>query len=602
MAVFSETIQLKDEVSAAANKAAGAVDGLAKGTEKTQRSLLDASSAMQIGKTVLGGLADGFMNAGAAIIQGDIIGGISGMVDGIASAAKALDLLLPGLGEAVSAIISFAGGAVTLTLKLAQFAIASTEAKQASISLWDAMGGGVTSGEEIDGMLDGLREKLGVTKDDLGKYATKFLQMGVNGKEALETLTTAAVSAEAIVKGGGDAFAKMQLQIDAAAESGGKFSMPLNKLTKRLSDMGLNAGDVAKRLGMTTAGFQKGIAAGTIDAKKFGDALSDAAINKGAGPLERMSNSVGNLGKMFKEYLVDIFEDMGKQIAPLMKQVKSLFETFSQAQPSGQAIRAGLVAGLTKVFEVATMLVPIVKHFFLDLIIYALKAYIALKPIVQTIRDFAASAEGSAVLTEIFNGLIYAAEVMGVVLLVVVAVVGVLAAVLIGMQVAIVAVGGIILGFVADAGAALTGWAGSAVTAAYNFIAGLVSGIAGGASKVVAAVTGLADGAVGAFKKKLLIGSPSRVMMQLGDYTGTGFAMGLEDAGPDVHAAASGVASSAVAGASSSGDAGAAGKSSGAGNTWNINVQIDGAGKDAASITREMVSSVFESMALTAGV
>lgn len=601
MAVFSETIQLKDDVSAAAKKAAGAVDGLAKGTAKTQKSLLDASAAMQIGKTVLGGLADGFKSAGAAILQGDIIGGISGMVDGIASAAKALDLLVPGLGEAVAAIISLAGGAVTLTLKLAQFAIASTEAKQASLSLWDAMGGGVVSGEEIDGMLDGLREKLGVTKEDLGKYATKFLQMGVTGKEALETLTTAAVSAEAIVKGGGDAFAKMQLQIDAAAESGGKFVLPLKKLTSQLANMGLNAGDVAKKLGMTTADFQKGIAAGTIDAKKFGDALSDAAINKGAGPLERMSNSVGNLGKLFKEYLGDIFEDMGAQIAPLMKEIKSFFETFSQSQPSGQAIKAGLVGALSIVFANITKLVPLVKHFFLDMIILSLKAYIALMPLIASVKEFLNSATGMAVLASAWVAFKTIAITVAVVIGLVVVVALALWAAMMVLSFGFWAAVGAIFTFVGEAGTALTGWVSSAATAAYDFVAGLVSGIANGASQVIGAVTGLASSATGAFKSALGIKSPSKVMMALGDHTGTGFAMGLEDTAPDVHGAASSVAGSAVAGASSGGDASGSAKP-GAGNVFNVTVSIDGAGKDAMGITREMVSSVFEAMALGAGV
>lgn len=69
----------------------------------------------------------------------------------------------------------------------------------------------------------------------------------------------------------------------------------------------------------------------------------------------------------------------------------------------------------------------------------------------------------------------------------------------------------------------------SALDIAKNFVSGLINGIRNGISSVCNAVKDLAGKAVTAAKNALGIHSPSRVMMELGGYTGEGFKIGLED-------------------------------------------------------------------------
>lgn len=61
-----------------------------------------------------------------------------------------------------------------------------------------------------------------------------------------------------------------------------------------------------------------------------------------------------------------------------------------------------------------------------------------------------------------------------------------------------------------------------------DFDAGAARGITNGSSKVITAVTRLANSAVNTFKNLLGIQSPSKVMMELGEFTGQGYAIGLE--------------------------------------------------------------------------
>ena len=79
-----------------------------------------------------------------------------------------------------------------------------------------------------------------------------------------------------------------------------------------------------------------------------------------------------------------------------------------------------------------------------------------------------------------------------------------------------------------------------------NIIAGLVNGITSSLSAVRDAVGTVANGAIGWFKEKLGIHSPSRVMAELGGYVAEGAAVGIEGGQGDVAKATQGLADVAV--------------------------------------------------------
>lgn len=622
MAVFTETIKLDDQVTPPAlaalsslqkltqhmlvsqKNAASAGASIAKPFKAAGASTFDAANAIAVGKETITAAIGGIKAAFSSLASGDVKGAIQGVTDTVAGLAKLLDLVVPGLGQAVAAVVQIAGGLVGITAGLiksgVEFAISSSEAKQAMLGLFDAMGGGIVTGAQTEDMIDRLKAKFGIAKDSLIAWTNSLHAMGITDLAKVEQALLATASAQALVtKGGAEAFTALTKKLQTFVQTGQGLKLPLKGLGS-LADMGLTVDDVAKKMGISAEKLAGQLKAGSADAAKFGDAMQQALIEKGKGPLERFAASSANIKKLLSESFGDLFEDLGDSVTPFLAEVKKLFDIFSQGEESGKSLKAGIGVVFKQIFATLTQLVPVAKHFLLDVYIYGLKAYLAIKPIVKAIKEFAASAEGAAMIGTVLSSIWTVLQLVGVAVGVVVVVVLALWAAMLAVAVAVWTAVGSFLAFTQEVGGALVGWVASAATAAYDFVAGLVKGIASGASAVSGAVTGLADGATGAFKSALGISSPSKVMMGLGMNTGAGFAEGLEDTGADVHAAASGVAGAAVQGASSTEGASPAGASAGANIT--VNVQIDGAGKSAMEITEEMVASVFERMALGAGV
>jgi phage-related protein len=582
--VYSDTIELKDNVSGPAAKAAGSMNILQQNTLKAQNVFINVNQTFNA-------MPKPIIETGKA--SDDTGTALAGLASASAAVVAAVGALAIGLGAGIFAA--------------AKFAVECSEGKNAAISLWDALGQGAIKGEEVDEMLDDMRSSLGLTKDSMAPMASAFLKMGITGKDALTGLTKAAMSAEALGKGGGEAFTTLYQKIDMAAEAGGQLAMPMAKLQKSLVSVGLNATDMSAAMGMSLEKFSAGMAAGTIDARKFGDAMTEAVTKKGIGPMQKLANSSANLGGMLKEYIGDMFEDMGNDIAPMMAEVKSFFDVFSQAKPSGQAMKAGIVGVLKEVFAQATKVIPVIKHIFLDIIIYSLKAYIGIKPLVKSFLEFKNSATGMMILSKAFSVLKGIIVVVAVAVGVVVAAFAALWIAAMAMVTGVYVLAASIQEFIQGAAGALVEWVSSAATAAYNFVAGLVGGITGGAGQVVDAVKGLANGATNAFKSALGISSPSKVMMQMGSYAGEGAALGVESASGDMASASEGLAAAASGGlgsmAAPTASSAPATSGASAGMTINATINIEGgSGGSAAELTEQAVVLIFERIAKSAGV
>lgn len=79
-----------------------------------------------------------------------------------------------------------------------------------------------------------------------------------------------------------------------------------------------------------------------------------------------------------------------------------------------------------------------------------------------------------------------------------------------------------------------------------NIIQGLLDGISSMASAVMDKARSIADGVKNTISKALGIHSPSRVLMEIGAFTGEGFAMGITDAARQVTAATNAMAGAAI--------------------------------------------------------
>ncbi len=574
----------------------------------TADSIAMAEKAINIGKETITAAFAGIASSARALAAGDVRGAVDGLVSSVASMAKLLDLVVPGLGQAVAAVISIAGGLVGITAGLIQsgaaFALEAAGAKTAMLSMFDAMGGGLATGAATEEMIDRVKASTGVLKDELVDYTKQLMAMGVTNLDDIENSITAMASATAMMgKEGASAFTSLKAKIEQATAAGVGLKLA-DKQLAQLYKTGANVDDIAKQMGLSTKDLRNQLNAGSVDAAKFGAALEDALIEKGKGPLDVMTAQLPYLKKMFLESIGDMFEDV--DVGGFLKEVKALFAIFSQANPVGQSLKAGIGSFFNSVFDALKEIVPFVKVFFTQLMIYALQAYIACKPLIAAIRDFGgASKDGPGLLTRVMRSVFLVIEEIGKVIKPVIGYVtafiqsatgakiietvlsslwsvlksiGIAVLVIVGVFATLWAISAVVAitiwtiigtllslgatisnfvgGIVSALGASLAGtavaiatWVSNAATAAYDFVAGLVSGITGGAAAVMGAVTGLAGKATGAFKSALGIASPSKVMMDLGVNTTEGLAVGVESGAPDVEGAMANVAAAPVAGA-----------------------------------------------------
>jgi hypothetical protein len=147
----------------------------------------------------------------------------------------------------------------------------------------------------------------------------------------------------------------------------------------------------------------------------------------------------------------------------------------------------------------------------------ALKVYIALKPIIDRIKQLAQSKAFITGLKVVFIALAVAVAAIAAPFVIGIGLVLVLVAVFGALVAAVAYVIGAIVEFVSGAASALAEWVSGAASAAANFVAGLVQGIVSGAGAVVSAVKGLASSALGAFTSALGIASPSKIMLEHGE-------------------------------------------------------------------------------------
>lgn len=551
-------VALKDLITGPAKAASGSIDGLA----KQVRSLADATGEGAGGP--LGTLAEG--------------------LDGIAGPAAIAVTAVAAVGAAFAGLV--ASGAA--------LALQQTELKEKLISTFDALGNGSGAGEKTLKMLDGLSDRIGLTRAQLAPMAQQMMAIGITSGPALEKAVLASASAFALYGDKGvAAFQKVMKSSALFLADAGKMKNPL----KAFSDMGLGEGQsVAAAMGIDVKTLAAQIKAGTVDAKKFGDAIQDALIKKGSGPLATMGASLSAQWDKFRENIGKLFEDV--DVAPFLGAMKDLLGVFSQGTASGKTLKAGITGFFNSLFAAAAKVLPVVKNLFLTLVTLGLKAYIAAKPLVATFKEWLPA------LTPIWTALKFIAGVVIDLGLVAAASLAIVVGPFIAMGAAALWLVGVVAGGVDDIAGALSGLVKGAEDAAANFITGLVDGITGGISRVIGAAKDLAGSALDAVKSTLGIASPSKVMMQLGGHTAGGFASGIEGGSGAVAGAAGGMGGGAKDAAYAASSYGGGGGKGGGGGGVVVNVggiTIEGAGKGAEDLTEEAVSLIFERVALSQG-
>ena len=555
---LSYVIDLIDKVSGPANKSASAAEKLGAKLELLQKKMASLDKQKTLA-TSMGEFDKADKIAGKMDALGATIGNITPPTQ---EAAGVMDVLKGGIGalgpEAelaatlfkveAAATIGLAAAFVSLSVAGLGLAEHVQQLRHESIAAFDALGEGKTTGEEVYSMLGKLSDSIGIARSDLIPLTKQFMAMGITSVDALQAMTTAALSAQALMgsPAAADAYANLEQKIQAAAMATGKLKLE-GKAIKGLADMGVNLSDVAGELGMKTEALAAKLKAGAENADEFGDALTNALIKKGKDPLAVLGASTEQMTKKLREDFGAMFADI--DMKAVMVGVRELLKIFEKSTASGQAMKMIITASFNAIAKVAAAVFPLIRWMLLNVLIIGLKAFTWVAPAigwivglyrwVSSFVDIMATAKvvieivaiAAAVLAAIIGVVLVVA--IGIIMGMVMSVIGIYL-VFIGVIVVVIAAIGWLIGQLGDLWSALGNLGSEALSAAGDFIQGLINGITSGAGAVIDSVKSLGSSIVDAAKSALGISSPSKVFHAIGRFTTEGMAGGLDAGAPHV--------------------------------------------------------------------
>lgn len=538
-----------------------------------QRKVFDLGNFMQAHRPIAQGYIDGLEKQAGAAAKADVANAAFG---------EALEGLAGPAGIAIGVITTVAATFAGLTIEGAKLAIEAVELRQELETTFDALGDGPGAGKATLDMLGELEGPLAQTRGQLAEWTKTYEALGITDLSGIRYQLQATASAQAIMgASGAAAYENITKKVQEAIETHHGLKIA-DKGLAALGATGANVADVAAKLGITSAELRNQLKKGTVDAQTFGDALSAAIIEKGQGPLDNLRGDVGTISAHAHESFMKLFE--GVDPKPFTDSLQSIVSILDSSQPSAQAASWGIKSFLDEVFKIGGEALPIVKHFFLDMEIAALRTYIVLKPLIRDWQAIGGTDVGLKIVAQDFSLLAKFIEI---------------AAVNTAYFVRL-------LGSVVKLGAQASSFGLLGQSAGAGFAGGVKASKAGhGAGE------DMAEGTIKGLTKKLEIQSPSRVMFRAGVNTGMGFAGGMRSEQPRVasDAASLGVVAvraTAYAAAPSSGNAG--GRSSGQGPTSTVTVmpgaiQINGgSAQSMLDLTETAVAALFERYALQRGV
>jgi hypothetical protein len=471
---------------------------------------------------------------------GDIGGPLGDLGERVLGPAQAFADLREKFGAATAAGAVFAVGAAAVAAALAVVAAAAAAAVGALL----AYGIGVANSARSAGLLVEAQERMHpelvaargaiaslssellTPKDRLRSLATSFTEAGVSAADLPRALRAAALAESALGQGGADQF------VD---------SIKTAKLTV--------------------------------------DEFAATAERDFGGIVARQMLSLESQGARLQRNFSGLFAGLNPE--PVLVAFARIVDLFGEGTATGRFLKAVFEGLLQPLIDKAPLVALYFEALFLGLAIGALKAYIALKPIIASVTKLLGIDTGSWDLETVLAGVAVAGQYLAIGLLIVVAVLAVLGAAFLGIvaiQLIVVAafwslVVGVALALTA-VGRAIGGAIGAMVASVrklgQDIMAGLAAGIGLGKGGVVDSITGAVGGAIKAAKAALGIASPSKVFMSLGGYTAEGFAAGVDDGADDAQTAMSDMVEPPAVGGSTIRAAGSAASVGGGGGGVNL--------------------------------
>jgi hypothetical protein len=183
---------------------------------------------------------------------------------------------------------------------------------------------------------------------------------------------------------GAAAYEKIEERVRLATEAHAGLKLAGRQL-RSLFAAGVDEAGLADRLGLSVEQLGAGLKAGTIDAQKFGNALSATLVEKGRGPLQAMSDSMSVFADKFREEGRQLFD--GIDTSPITDMLHELLDVGSQAEPSGRAIKGALTDALNGIIEKAGELGQDAQAEFLEIEADAVEMGVTVKGVGRVIGE-----------------------------------------------------------------------------------------------------------------------------------------------------------------------------------------------------------------------
>lgn len=516
-------IELQDDTSGAANRAAKAletlksrIDGDAKALRAMQAAQRNLKGATVVNAAAVKELGDRIAAQKAKVAQAQsayirlggtfekvkpksdqAAGGIEGLLvqlKGLRGTIAASGPIVGGLVAIAAALGALVVGLAAATAALLKYGVASANARRSELlqlegltKLRNMYGVAAGSATELQAAIDRVSRSVPQNRSEINGMATGLYRAGLRGAALRESLEALAIVEAAQ---GAAGVARMRGRIIADARAG--------RSAQRLGDVQARLGSIARRRMLS------------LDVQQ----------------------------RKLNESFAALFDDL--KIEGFLGALNEITQLFSQNTATGRALKSILTALFNPVIDALSTLGPIAKRFFQGLVIGALLFTIAL----LRVRNFLRDTFGGSEMFENLDAL-KIALVAGVVVFTVAAaaltVLGLAAASLVAPFVAV----GVAVQWFTDRIVGAINWMRAQDWGALGraIVDGLVSGIRNGVARVTGAIRGLAGQARSALASALQIQSPSKVFAQLGVQIPAGLGQGIERGTPRVAGAVEGMVS-----------------------------------------------------------
>lgn len=546
------------EIKAAAKAEAAAVREAKKAEEEATKSAAkEAKKAAQEAKKASDVRAAELAKVGESVgAAGGPLASLVEKFDGLGKAASTssgqMALVVSAAAAVAAALLAVAVAAVAasvafgaLVAKMAHFALVTSDGKETYRRQLDVMAGGAKVGAELSEAIDRVKSASSRANEEVEGWGKSLANAGLRGKLFEETLQSMSDIAATM---GPEVAGRLQ-DIVEKSKALGHFEVK----AKNLKGMGIEMADLAKAMNMSVKDMEAAMKNGKVTTEAGVEAMNKALRGKLGGAAAAEAGSFTAQMLKFKDSIADLFEDIN--IKPFLEGLKSVLGIFKQGTSTASAMGVMIRGAFGAIFSVAGAVLPYVAGFLKGMVIGALQFYIAAKQVAKELGLVGGSGKSLITMKDAIEAGKTAFKVLLVVVLAVAAVLGVVLAVGIALggvlaQMALRVYSefqlvklqvqswiGVFMAVKAGATAAFSGivakikgaFAGLSLAGiASNLATSFISAIKGSIGKVVAAMTALGGAAMSALKSVLGIASPSKVMLEYGGHTATGFAQGIE--------------------------------------------------------------------------